>query len=99
MIKMQEFAIRRSGETDRPASEGYPVVVTEYAGHKERDRAGLCADCQHMRRIQSSRGSTFYLCQLSTRNPDFHKYPRLPVLFCPGYEQVAEPAADSDFLR
>ena len=48
--------------------------------------AGLCADCRHSERVSSSRGSTFYLCRLSIADPRFAKYPRLPVLSCPGFE-------------
>ena len=50
-------------------------------------RAGLCADCRFMRRIESARGSTFYLCQRSATDSNFPKYPRLPVIHCAGYEQ------------
>jgi hypothetical protein len=48
---------------------------------------GLCADCVHVRRIESARGSTFYLCQLSATDPTFSKYPRLPVIVCSGFEK------------
>jgi hypothetical protein len=51
----------------------------------ERARAGLCADCVHAKRIESSRGSQFNLCKLSASDPAFPKYPRLPVLQCQGY--------------
>jgi hypothetical protein len=51
----------------------------------EQPRAGLCATCTHSRRIESSRGSLFYLCQLSASDPRFRKYPPLPVDSCPGY--------------
>ncbi len=53
----------------------------------ERLRVGLCADCRYMKKIESARGSTFYLCQRSATDPTFPKYPRLPVLQCCGYEQ------------
>jgi hypothetical protein len=47
---------------------------------------GLCADCTHARRIESDRGSVFYMCQLALTDSRFRKYPRLPVLSCAGYE-------------
>jgi hypothetical protein len=47
--------------------------------------AGLCADCAHVRVIQSDRGSVFVQCQLSFTDARFAKYPRLPVLNCSGY--------------
>jgi hypothetical protein len=43
-----------------------------------------------MRRILSDRGSTFYFCDRSTTDASFPKYPRLPVLRCPGYEPLPE---------
>jgi hypothetical protein len=51
----------------------------------EQSQAGLCGDCTHSRSIRSDRGSIFYLCSLSARDPAFPKYPRLPVLECDGY--------------
>ena len=57
----------------------------------EADSIGLCAHCQHSRKIQSDRGSVFFLCKLSESDSSFPKYPRLPVLSCRGYT----PASDS----
>jgi hypothetical protein len=45
---------------------------------------GLCSDCQHCRIVKSQR-STFYMCRLSLTNPEYRKYPPLPVLRCAGY--------------
>ena len=60
------------------------------------ERAGLCARCQHLRRIHSQRGSTFYLCQRAATDPRYVKYPGLPVLSCPGYEPAeTSPASHS----
>jgi hypothetical protein len=59
------------------------------------ERAGLCADCMHARRIESNRGSSFLLCELSKSDPQFVKYPRLPVLSCSGYFKKIEPAQNS----
>ena len=52
---------------------------------------GLCATCIHARRIESDRGSAFWLCELSVTDPAFPKYPRLPVLACTGYESNQQP--------
>ena len=49
-------------------------------------RAGLCASCAHSKVVTSSRGSVFYLCQLSSTDARFPRYPTLPVLSCSGYE-------------
>ena len=47
-----------------------------------------------MRRIESDRGSIFYLCERSATDARFPKYPRLPVLQCVGYERL-----DADLER
>jgi hypothetical protein len=52
----------------------------------EARRAGLCASCAHARVQRSARGSVFYRCALSERDPDFPRYPALPVLACAGHE-------------
>ena len=49
---------------------------------------GLCSDCQHCRIVKSER-SAFYMCRLSLTNPEYRKYPPLPVLRCPGYQPPA----------
>jgi hypothetical protein len=46
---------------------------------------GLCASCLHASEVASARGSVFWLCRLAAADPAFARYPRLPVLRCPGY--------------
>jgi hypothetical protein len=55
----------------------------------EAERVGLCATCTHVRRVESDRGSAFFLCQLALTDNRFRKYPRLPVLQCDGYHASA----------
>ncbi len=58
---------------------------------------GLCAACVHARTITNRRGSTFWHCGLSRTDPAFPRYPRLPVLRCPGFRPgtpASEPADD-----
>lgn len=50
------------------------------------ENIGLCAHCQHLRRVHSERGATFYLCRRAAADPHYPKYPPLPVLTCLGYE-------------
>ncbi len=52
---------------------------------------GLCASCLHARTVESAKGSKFLLCQRSATDPSYPKYPRLPVLSCPGYEEAKTP--------
>jgi hypothetical protein len=49
-------------------------------------KPGLCESCTHSRRVDSAKGSVFWLCELSKTDPRMKKYPPLPVLSCPGYE-------------
>jgi hypothetical protein len=41
----------------------------------------------HCKEIRSDRGSVFTMCLRSFREPDYPKYPRLPVLRCAGFEE------------
>jgi hypothetical protein len=50
-------------------------------------RAGLCESCRHARRVASSKGSEFWLCERSRTDPKYKKYPPLPVVSCPGHER------------
>jgi hypothetical protein len=47
---------------------------------------GLCARCAHARTVANRRGSVFWLCLRSRRDPSFPRYPLLPVLHCRGFE-------------
>ncbi len=49
-------------------------------------RAGLCDMCVHQQLVRNTRGSQFSLCRRSRTQPEYPKYPRVPVLACPGYE-------------
>jgi hypothetical protein len=48
---------------------------------------GLCATCVHQKMVGNTRGSTFSMCLRSREDPAYPKYPRLPVLTCPGHER------------
>lgn len=50
------------------------------------DAIGLCASCQHVYPVRSDRGSMFYQCRRAADDPDFPRYPILPVRQCKGYE-------------
>ena len=56
--------------------------------------AGLCDRCRHQRLVPNTRGSVFSLCERSREDPAYLRYPRLPVLNCPGF--VARPETDPD---
>jgi len=82
--------------TDRSALR-YAVGVADGQNPEtaERKDVGLCMDCQHLRRIMSDRGSTFFFCKRSATDPRFPKYPRLPVSHCSGYEPQCDSTPDS----
>lgn len=46
---------------------------------------GLCASCRHVTRLHTKGRSVVYLCGLSAGDPQFPKYPRLPMSSCVGY--------------
>ena len=56
--------------------------------------AGLCETCRHQRVVRNTRGSAFSLCERSSTDPRFPKYPRLPVTRCAGYEEKRSAKAD-----
>jgi hypothetical protein len=47
----------------------------------------LCATCGWMREIITPKGSRFFLCQLSQKDPAYPKYPPQPVIRCAGYQK------------
>ncbi len=55
---------------------------------EDRARAGLCAGCAHLKVIVSDKGSRFFQCQRGLTDPEFRKYPVLPVWQCRGYEEM-----------
>jgi hypothetical protein len=46
----------------------------------------LCETCQNMRQVITPKRSRFLLCQLSTTNAEYPKYPPQPVVRCDGYQ-------------
>ena len=62
-------------------------------------RVGLCAACRWSRRVVSGKGSVFWMCERSKVDARFRKYPPLPVLACPGFEEGAGAGGEIDELR
>ncbi len=56
--------------------------------------AGLCAECSYARIVRSDRGAVFYRCQRALSDENYPKYPKLPVLKCPGYESFQQSRVD-----
>jgi hypothetical protein len=57
---------------------------------------GLCERCRHQQVVRTTRGSSFSLCRRSREDERYPRYPRLPVLRCPGYEARGEWEAATD---
>ena len=76
--------------TPQKRAPSYSAMVTNATG--ERLAVGLCLHCRYMRRMNSDRGSAFYLCERSASDSAFPKYPRLPVWQCRGYEPITDPS-------
>jgi len=49
-------------------------------------RFGLCDVCLHQRIVRNTRGSAFSLCERSRTDPQFPRYPRVPVTSCAGFQ-------------
>jgi hypothetical protein len=47
---------------------------------------GLCGTCRHAEVIVSGKGSHFLFCARSRKEPQYARYPLLPVTRCPGHE-------------
>jgi hypothetical protein len=54
--------------------------------HSRGAGAGLCDSCVHQQIVKNTRGSIFSLCKRSRVDPAYPRYPRVPVMRCPGYE-------------
>jgi hypothetical protein len=53
----------------------------------------LCESCRSMREVISGKGSRFLLCELSTTDRRFDKYPPQPTVRCLGYARLDVPSA------
>lgn len=53
---------------------------------------GLCDSCAYRQAIRNTRGSVFSLCLRSRDDPAYPRYPRLPVVECPGFAPRKGPA-------
>ena len=56
----------------------------------------LCETCGWMREVTTPKGSRFFLCELSSTNPAYAKYPPQPVVRCQGYQQKQAEAKESE---
>jgi len=59
------------------------------------DPEGLCGRCRHATRQRNPRGSVFLRCLRADSDPDYPRYPPLPVTRCRGFEPVPHGARES----
>jgi hypothetical protein len=64
--------------------------------HTRPVRFGLCDTCVHQQIVRNTRGSVFSLCRRSRTDPEFPRYPRIPVLACRGHESRAPEGEDDE---
>jgi hypothetical protein len=57
--------------------------------------AGLCATCVHTRLVGAPGRSVFVQCGRAKTEPAFARYPRLPVVSCPGFEAESDSSTGS----
>ena len=62
-------------------------------------KSSLCETCQFVRIVETPKGSRFLLCQQSTTDDRFPKYPPQPVILCRGYQATASlPTPDDNVV-
>jgi len=49
---------------------------------------GLCGTCRHGHRIDTLRGTRYWRCRRSETDARFPRFPPLPVVACPGWEEA-----------
>ena len=57
---------------------------------------GLCARCAFASTLASAKGSRFWRCRRADSDPRFPRYPALPVLRCPGFEEGGKLGPEAD---
>jgi hypothetical protein len=48
---------------------------------------GLCGRCRFARTQVGSGGNRFWRCSRSDEDRDYPRYPRIPVITCPGFAE------------
>ena len=79
-------------ESGAPASRPAPPAAWARLGAEP----GLCLTCRHARLNQTRRGTAYLRCGRSAWDERLVRYPRLPVLDCPGFERSTEEEGQVD---
>jgi hypothetical protein len=70
------------------------TASTISAGDTGAVRFGLCDSCRHQRIVRNTRGSVFSLCERSRSEPEYPRYPRVPVTKCAGFQRKLQGGDD-----
>ncbi len=65
-------------------------------GEHQQPDPGLCAQCAFVHRNETRKGTVYWRCTRALTDPRYPKYPRLPVLSCPGFVMTDAGPADQD---
>ncbi len=65
-------------------------IIEQPMHERFKPQAGLCLDCRFVKVAGNKKGSTFFLCRRSDDEPQYARYPALPVLDCAGFMQRYE---------
>ena len=63
-----------------------PDQPTAAAWQKLGADPGLCGTCQHPKLNETRRGTVYLRCTRAEWDAALPRYPRLPVMQCPGFE-------------
>ena len=74
------------GNDDHPDSEMLAMLP----------RIGLCTACRWADIVQSAKGSRFLRCGRSDWDPEYHRYPSIPVRNCAGFEVPVAAGAEAE---
>ena len=54
--------------------------------NSQRERVGICMDCRFVLEQATKQGAVFFRCGRADEDETFNRYPAIPVLGCPGFE-------------
>src|SRR5579859_4495917 len=84
--------MRPMTESGAPTSRPAPPAAWAGLGAEP----GLCQTCRHAKLNQTRRGTAYLRCGRAAWDERLVRYPRLPVLACPGFERLTEEEGQVD---
>jgi hypothetical protein len=90
---MSEHDLSGHGMSEHDDLPEHDLPGHDLSGHAG-PSPGLCALCSHVHRNETRKGTVYWRCTRAATDPRFPKYPRLPVLSCPGFEPMAPESSE-----